>query len=546
MKLKFLFFICLFFGASVFAQNSAPDILQRPKLVVGIVVDQMRWDYLYRFHALYASDGGFKRMLNQGFTCENTMIPYTPTITAAGHSCIFTGAVPATNGIVGNIWYDNVKNRAVYCCEDDTAKTVGASDDAGRMSPQNLLVTTVGDELRMATNFASKVIGISLKDRGAILPAGRGANAAYWYDAVNGNFISSSYYMNELPSWVKKFNKRNLTDSLYKLNWNLSLSAEVYQQYCGNDEQPYERQPFDMNQKHFPYTLSSFAEKDYSKIAVTPYGNDLLAAMAKAAVVNEDLGKGPVTDFLSVSFSSPDYIGHTFGPDSWEQMDDLIKLDKVLGDFFTFLDGQIGKGNYTIFLTADHGTANSPGYTKLHKLPGGVFREDAFPNTINQLLNVKYNSDKLIIGIFEYQILLNHKLIDSLKLEEQAIITTIIDYVRQRPEIAQVFATKDIENAPVTIVQKEMFRNGYYPNRSGDIQIVLKPGFVDGDGFGTTHGLWNPYDAHIPLLWYGWGINHGKTNREVYMTDIAPTIAALLHIQMPSGCVGKVLTEVMK
>jgi len=229
MKRNFLFVIFLVSTISIFGQISNTGGLARPKLVVGVVIDQMRWDYLYRFYSLYSNDGGFKRFLNQGFTCDNTMIPYTPTVTAAGHSSIFTGAVPATNGIVGNIWYDNTLNRAVYCCEDDSEKTVGASDDSGNMSPKNLIATTVGDELRIATNFTSKVVGISIKDRGAILPAGHAANAAYWYDAANGNFITSSYYMTELPAWVKNFNKRDLTDSFYRLTWKLSLSPEVYQ-----------------------------------------------------------------------------------------------------------------------------------------------------------------------------------------------------------------------------------------------------------------------------------------------------------------------------
>jgi predicted AlkP superfamily pyrophosphatase or phosphodiesterase len=528
------------------AQTSNTNNIQRPKLVVGIVVDQMRWDFLYRFYPLYQEDGGFKRMINRGFTCDNTMIPYTPTVTAAGHTCVYTGAVPATNGIVGNLWYDNIKQKVTYCCDDEAVQTVGAKDQAGKMSPRNMIVTTVGDQLRIATNFSSKVIGISIKDRAAILPAGHAANAAYWLNASNGNFITSSYYMNELPDWVKKFNDRNLTDSFFKLNWNLSLSPEVYKQYCGDDEQPYERRPFGDNQKHFPYTLNAFAGKDYGMIAVTPYGNDLLEKMVEAAVINENLGNNNATDFLTVSFSSPDYIGHTFGPDSWEQMDDFIKLDKLLGNFLSFLDARVGKENYTVFLTADHGAANSPGFEKMHNLPGGVFKQDAFQNALNQLLKINYNSDKLVIGIFEYQIVLNHRLIDSLKLNEQAITKTIIDYVQQREEMAQAFPTNNVNGSTLNLKQKQMFENGYFPNRSGDIQFVLKPGYVDGDGYGTSHGLWNPYDAHIPLLWFGWGIKQGKTNREVYMTDIAPTLSALLHIQMPSGCVGKVIDEVLK
>ncbi|HYJ65084.1 MAG TPA: alkaline phosphatase PafA [Parafilimonas sp.] len=542
---KILFASLLFLTTCCFSQTNSSNNLQRPKFVVGIVVDQMRWDYLYRYYNLF-SETGFKRMITQGFSCDNTLIPYIPTITAAGHTCIYTGSVPAIHGIVGNIWFDKGENKVVYCADDDSVKTVGATDDEGKMSPKNCFATTVGDELRIATNFSSKVIGISIKDRAAIFPAGHVANAAYWYDGENGKFITSSYYMDKLPTWIDKFNNRDLPDSLFKLNWNLSLPASVYQQYNGDDLQPYEAQPLGADQKQFPYSLNAFIKKDYERIAATPYGNSLLEAFAENVVVNENMGNNNNTDFLTVSFSSPDYIGHAYGPNSWEQMDDYIKLDSLLGNFLSFLDNKVGKGNYVVFLTADHGAANSVGFSKMHKLPGDIFSETSYLNAMNQLLYVTYNATHLIRGIFEYQVELNHDAIDSLKLNEQDIIRTIIKYSQQRKEIAQAFSTSEISNAPVTAKQKEMAQNGYFPQRSGDIQLILKPGYVDGNGKGTTHGLWNPYDSHIPLLWYGWGIKQGKTNREVYMTDIAPTVSALLHIQMPSGSIGKVIEEVMK
>ncbi len=545
MKYRFLTLIAALFCIGSFAQKDT-DSVKRPKLVIGIVVDQMRWDYLYKFYSLYSNTGGFKRMLKQGFSCDNTFIPYTPTVTAAGHSSIYTGSIPAIDGVVGNNWYDKLQHKFVYCTDDDTAKTVGGDDASGKMSPRNLEVTTISDELKLATNFSSKIIGISIKDRAAIFPAGHLANAAYWYDPGNGNFVSSSYYMHDLPRWINNFNTRRLTDSLYSLNWNLSLPQNIYLQYCGADEQSYERQPFGSDQKHFPYTLSGFAKKDYGKIAITPYGNNLLEALAEAAIVNENLGGNSSTDFLTVSFSSPDYIGHTFGSESWEQLDDYIKLDKVLGDFLSFLDKQLGSGNYLIFLTADHGVATSPGYAKLHNLPGGAFNDVLFMNSIKQFMLVKYGSADIIRGLNEDQIILNHEKIDSLHLNKDSIIASIVEVAEQRPGIARAFSIKNISNTTLPMLQKQMFSNTYFPGRSGDIQLVLQPGYVAGDGMGTSHGVWNPYDAHIPLLWYGWNIKAGSTNREVYMTDIAATVAAMLHIQMPSGCVGKVIPEVFE
>ena len=537
------------FIASVnsFAQStgSTTSSLARPKLVVGIVIDQMRWDYLYRYNNIFKADGGFKRFLNNGFTCENTFIPYTPTVTAVGHTSIYTGSVPAIDGITGNNWWDNNENKAHYCTDDDTAKTIGSTTDAGKMSPKNMIVTTVGDELRLATNFKSKVIGVAIKDRGAILPAGHAANAAYWYDYKTGDFITSSYYMNQLPAWVQNFNSRKIVDSLYKLNWNISLAKEVYPNYATEDKAPYENKPLGADQLSFPYDLSKFVGKDYGKIASTPYGNTLTLAMAEAAVTAENLGKNNTTDFLTVSFSSPDYIGHSFGPNSWEQLDDYARLDIELGKLFSFLDASVGKGQYTVFLTADHGVAHIPKFSAANKLPGGSFDDAAIIDSMNTKLNAAFGKDNIVNGIYNYQVVLNNPKIDSAKLDKEAITNWIISYLEKQEPIARVFQLSKLMETTLNSKEKDMMVNGYYPSRCGDIQIVLKPGYVEGNGNGTSHGLWNPYDSHIPLLWYGWGIKHGATNRETYMTDIAATVSALLHIQMPSGCVGHVIEEVM-
>ncbi len=551
MKRNFLFALSFFILCSVVGQKPTvvtqkTDGVSRPKLVVGIVVDQMRWDYLYRYNNLYKPNGGFKRFLNEGFTCENTFIPYTPTITAAGHTCVYTGSVPSIHGIVGNDWRDKLTNKTVYCTEDKTAKTVGSNTAAGEMSPRNMLTTTIGDELRLATNFQSKVIGIAIKDRGAILPAGHAANAAYWYDSKTGDFISSSYYMDELPVWVKNFNDRKLVDSLYGLNWNLALPKETYLKYSTEDIKPYENKPFGNDQPGFPYTLENFKGKDYGKISSTPYGNTLTAAMAEATVLAENLGKTSATDFLAVSFSSPDYIGHAFGPNSWEQMDDFVRLDETLGNFFSFLDANVGKGEYTVFLTADHGAAHSPGFSEEHLLPGGAFPTGNLIKEMNAQLNVKFGKDNIITGMGNYQVHLNNPLIDSADLDREGITRWIINYLQKQDAISRVFDLNNLMLTPLNSKVKEMVVNGYYPTRGGDIQMILKPGYVGGSGMGTSHGLWNPYDSHIPLLWYGWGIKQGKTNRETYMTDISATLAALLRIQMPSGCVGDVIGEVIK
>jgi predicted AlkP superfamily pyrophosphatase or phosphodiesterase len=541
--LSFLSFLLIFVVAEAQTKQSG---IPRPKLIVGIVIDQMRWDYLYRFNSLFSANGGFKKMMGEGFTSNNTLIPYAPTVTACGHTCVYTGSVPAIHGITGNAWWDNQLMRIVYCSEDKTVTTVGSSTDAGQMSPKNMLTTTVCDELRLATNFKSKVIGVAIKDRGSILPAGHSANAAYWYDSKTGDFITSSYYMNELPAWVNQFNKRKIVDSFYQIGWNTVLNKSVYTDYATEDIKAYEATPFGKEINAFPYDLTKFKGKDYGKIATTPFGNSLTVEMAKAAVLSEKLGKGDVTDFLAVSFSSPDYIGHSFGPNSWEMVDDYVRLDADLGKLLSFLDATVGKNQYTVFLTADHAVAHVPGFMKEHKLPGGLFDDNTIRKELNDQIKEKFGVNVAIESFFNYQVTLNHNKIDSAKADIDAIKKLIITGLLKKEAVANAVETSKIMSSTLNKTQREMFANGYYPNRCGDIQIILKPGYIEGGSTGTTHGLWAPYDAHIPLLFYGWGIKKGTTNKENYMTDIAPTIAALLNIQMPSGSVGKVIEDVIK
>lgn len=546
-----LLFLCLtvLLSFTSFAQTSRPatpvNAVDRPKLVVGIVVDQMRWDYLYRFYDRYAANGGWKRFLQQGFSAENTLIPYTPTVTACGHTCIYTGSVPAIHGITGNAWWDNQKMRSVYCTDDDSVTTVGNSGTAGRMSPRNMLATSVCDELKIATNFRSKVVGIAIKDRGGILPAGHAANAAYWYDSRTGEWISSTWYMKELPKWAQDFNARKLPDSLYKRGWNTLYPINTYVQST-TDEKKYEAKSFGTAQKGFPYDLTGSIGKNYGTIASTPWGNTMTSEIAKAAIINEQLGADNITDFLTVSYSSPDYVGHSFGPNSIEVEDIYLRLDKELGDLFNFLDTKVGKNQYLVFLSADHAVAHVPGFNEENKLPGRLLNDDAWRKELVSQLKEKFGSDKLMVSTYNNQVYLDHRMMDSLKLNEQAVKEMIVSFISNQKGISRVFAMDDLMQVPMNAKIRDMVANGYYPARSGDIQIIMEPGWIDGGPTGTTHGAWNPYDAHIPLLFYGWKIKPGKTNRETYMTDIAATVAALLHIQMPSGCVGHVIEEVLR
>lgn len=535
------FFLAIIFCFHIITAASQPP--GRPKLVVGVVIDQMRWDYLYRYYERYAPNGGFRRLLSQGFSCENTLIPYTPTITACGHSSIYSGSVPAITGITGNYWWDNELARSVYCTEDKAVNGVGSNTALGKMSPKNMLVTTICDELKLATNFKSKVIGISIKDRGAILPAGHSANAAYWYDNITGDWITSTYYMNQLPAWVSSFNAAKLVDKYYQQGWSLLYPAQTYTQSTADDK-TYESKVFG---KSFPYDMKNFAGKDYGKISTTPMGNSFSIEFAKAAISGEQLGADTYTDFLALSLSSPDYIGHSFGPNSIEEEDCFLRLDKELGTFMDYLDKTIGKGQYTLFLSADHGVAHTPEFMKENKLPAGRFFSGEVINNLNKDLATKYKIANIIVSDDNYQLSINRRAIDSAAINKKELEDYIILQMSRDSAIAAVFSISEVNTVPLPAVIRKMINNSYYKPRCGDIQFILKPGYIDAySKIGTTHGLWNPYDAHIPLLWYGWGIKSGRLNKEVYMTDIAPTLAALLHIQEPSGSVGNVITEVLK
>lgn len=511
----------------------------RPKLVVGMVVDQMRWDYLYRYANRYTSNG-FKRLLQDGFSCENTLINYTPTITACGHTCVYTGSVPAVHGIIGNTWYSPVLNRRIYCTEDSTATTVGSNSQAGKMSPRNMLTTTIGDELRLSNNFQSKVVGVAIKDRGAILPAGHSATAAYWYDNSTGNWVSSSYYMQDLPGWAQEFNNQHWPQQYLSKPWTTLYPVASYT-LSTTDDKAYEGRYKNAGNSGFPHDLSSMAN---SIIAASPYGNTMTLEFAKKAMEAYSLGKGSVTDFLAISLSSTDYVGHQFGPNSIEAEDTYLRLDQDLAAFFQYLDAKIGKGQYLFFITADHGVAHVPGFMEENRLPGGTWDDRAEAGDLNKQIAEKYGISKAIQGVDNYQLWLDNAAIAKSGKSKDEIVDYIITEVKKSPAIANAFSLKNVMGATLPEPMRTMVTNGYNAKRSGDIQLILTPGYIDAGKTGTTHGLWNPYDAHIPLVWMGWGIKPGHTNRTVGMTDISTTLAAMLHIQMPSGNVGKVIEEI--
>ncbi len=535
----------LYFLAITFFNSTAQ--VSRPKLVVGLVIDQMRWDYLYRYSDLYGING-FKRLLREGFSAENTIIPYTPTVTAAGHTCIYTGSVPAIHGIVANDWVERETGARMYCATDTSVMPVGSNSMwEGQMSPRNMLVNSIADELRLATNFRSKVIGIALKDRGGIFPAGHSANAAYWFDDRTGQWITSSYYMKELPPWVLQYNRRRVPDSLMRTEWNLLYDRSKYIQSTG-DDMSWERLLESDKKRTFPHSYASvIGSSRYDPLRSSPYGTVYTFDFAKEIIRNERMGQSGETDMLCVSISSTDYIGHRYGPNSLEAEDMYLRLDKEIASFLNYLDQAFGKGNYLLFLSADHGAPNAAGFLLENKyLNAGTLSSDEMRKRMNQFLKGKLGDSSLVKRIFDFQAYLDIKRIDSLGLNLKEVKKELVNYLKAQKEIWNAFDEEDLMSAILPPVVKEKISNSYYFRRSGDVQYFYKPQYVEGPANGVEHGAWYPYDSHIPCVFFGWGVKPGRTYRETSMADITPTIASMLRIQMPSGCIGKAITELIK
>lgn len=549
MKLqsRFLLLLFCFSWITFFAQTSE----SHPKLVVGIVVDQMRWDYLYRYQDRY-QDNGFKRLLSEGFSAENMHINYIPTYTAIGHSSIYTGSVPSIHGIAGNNFIVQKTGDKIYCTQDDDVEGVGVKGKTGRHSPKNLLTSTITDQLKLATNFKSKVIGISLKDRGAILPGGHFADASYWLDDETGNWVSSTFYMETMPNWVQKFNNQKIPEKYFKKGWNTLYPIDSYV-LSTEDNTLYEKPFKGEDNPVFPRDLENIFKHHKSKyglIKAIPQGNSFTLEFAKEAIEKESLGNNSqnVPDFLAVSLSATDYVGHQFGINSIEIEDTYLRLDADLADFMDYLDKKIGKGNYTLFLSADHGASHNPKYFMDKGGPGGYFDIGIIRKNLNSKLKEVFNEDEIVYSLWNYQVHLNNPLIEEKSLNEEAIRKVIMRELKKERGVAYVVEMEKVSTSSIPAKIKERIINGYHHKRSGIIQIILEPQWYSGkaDGKGTTHGSWHSYDAHIPAVFMGWGITSGKTNRETYMTDIAPTLSQILKIEFPNGNIGEPIIEAIR
>lgn len=493
-------------ASGLYAQSPA-----HPKLIVAIAVDQFRYDYLTRFRADYT--GGFKTLLTQGAVFTNARYEHVPTVTAIGHSTFLSGATPSMSGIIGNEWFDRDSGKKVTSVADASVQLLGGSENPTGSSPRRMLVSTLGDEMKIV-DPRTKVIGISLKDRSAILPAGHMANGAFWFDNNSGSFVSSTYYFPELPAWVQEFNGKHPADQYAAKQWNSK-------------------------------TFVAAGPKLYASLPASPWGNELIEAFAERALQSEQLGRGPQTDLLAVSFSSNDYVGHALGPDDPAVRDMADRTDKLIGKLFAYIDQQVGMKNVVVVLTADHGVSPVPEVNQKRHMPGGRLTADP-ADAVQKALAARYGDAKWVLSTMEYSVYIDWKVADQKKLSHHDVQETAIEAVRALPHIFRAYTHEALLHGEIGHeFIGDRVSNGFYPARSADIFYLPEPYWLSGKT-GTTHGTPFGYDTHVPVIFMGPGIKAGVYNQTVRPNDIAPTLATLLSVETPSGSVGRALGEILK
>jgi len=536
----------LIITGSLFAQNTNKP----PRLVVGIVVDQMRQEYLYRFAPKF-SEGGFKRMMNQGFMLRNAHYNYIPTVTGPGHASVYTGTTPSVHGIVSNEWYDKTPKKSVNCVEDKRFSPVGSATGKGTAAPTRMLSTTVTDELKLFTQRRAKVVGVSIKDRGAILPAGHLPDGAYWYDGSTGSFISSSYYKPGLPYWVEQFNQLKLPDNYLSREWRTLLPIETYTE-SGPDDSKSESRLRGKERPVFPYNLPELRKtnENYDLVSLTPFGDDLLTEFAKAAMDGEDLGKDETPDFLTISYSTPDLIGHAMGPNSVEVEDTFVRLDRNIQDLFQTLDKKVGPGNYVIFLTSDHGVGNIAQELIEAKIPSGYFDVDQMDKGLNEFLKSYYPADNVIENISNNQIFLNPAAFPNEPkaggLDFMVARELVVRWLKTFNGVNEVYTKEQLSSASGANLYQELLARGVHQKISGDVVFTMNPGWSWLQGARANHGSGYTYDTNVPILFYGKGVRHGVSYQYHRITDIAPTVSLLLDISFPNGCTGQPIEELFE
>lgn len=529
--------------------SGAPATPSKPRLVLLIVVDQFRYDYLDRFGDLFGS-GGFKRLMREGALFTNANYDYVPTFTACGHAAIASGSVPALNGIVGNLFFDRQSGKMRVMVADDSARLVtgkSISETGGAASPRTLIGTTIADQMRLSNNFRSKVVTASLKDRSAVLPGGHHPNGAFWFSEADGEFVSSDYYFKELPAWVRKFDAEDRVDKYFGQKWERALPADAYTR-AQAENLPLQQSSLG---SRFPYVVTGGLEKPgpkfYSAFTITPFASEYLAEFGKAAVEAELLGADEYPDLLSISFSSPDLAGHYYGSDSQEIVDTFVRLDRVIADMLSYIDKKVGLANTIIAVTGDHGVAPIPEYLHAKGFDAARMPGREISDAANKALAARFGEGKWVVGFVNDQLYLDQKLIAEKSVDPSEAERVAGEAALASEGVVNYFTRTQIvegrmPNGPVA----RRVTNGFNRERSGDVWLITKPLWFFTEGpLPTTHGSPYNYDTHVPVIFFGTGVRAGRYNADCSPSDIAPTIAALLRVEPPSNPTGRVLVEAL-
>ncbi|HEY5470339.1 MAG TPA: alkaline phosphatase family protein [Bacteroidales bacterium] len=522
----------------------------KPRLVIGIVVEQLKFDQLEKFRDRLG-ENGIKRLINEGTYFKSASFEYMLTQSAPGHATISTGTEPSSHGITSDSWYLPLKNELIYCTGDALVNPVGGSFESGMHSPVNLQASTFSDELEMASNKKAKVFGIGLKESSAIFSAGHAANGAYWFDNTTGTWMSSTYYLDSLPVWVNDFNAMKFADSYLNSSWSL-LRPETYYTDCLADSNSFEGGFNKVN--YFPYDLKKMRSKgifnarnDYSLLRETPFGNSLTTNFALRLIEKEGLGKDDITDYLSICYSATDNIGHRFGPSSVEMGDAIFRLDDEIKNLLTYLNDSIGKKNILIYFTAAHGISEIPSVLENNRIPAGYFKQNQALQLLRSYLNAVYGEGDWIKGYSERQIFLNRTLIEDARLSLDEVQKKVARFLVQFTGVAAAYPYSAFEANDFGNGNLKKIINNFNPQRSGDVIVTLNPGWVEKEEeYVTNHNSPYEYDSHVPLIWYGWTVNRATVTRKVNMTDIAATLSSLCKVPYPNACTGEPMFELYR
>lgn len=523
---------------------------EKPRLVVGIVIEQLRYDHIERFRDRFG-DGGIKKLINEGTYFRNANFQYMLTQSAPGYATISTGAEPSSNGIPSDSWYLPLRNELIYSTKDAAVNPVGGSFESGLHSPVNLQASTFADELKMSTNRNAKVYSIGIKENSAILSAGHSADGVFWFDNTTGTWMSSTYYIDSLPSWVTDFNALNSSESYLSGTWEPFRQADVYKD-CQPDTNSFETGFGSVN--FFPYDLKKIRSKEvtgpktgYSLLRETPYANSLTTSFALRLIDQEKLGRDDVTDFLSICYSATDYIGHRFGPTSKEMGDAVLRLDDEIRYLLTYLNDSIGKRNILVYFTSTHGISEIPSILEKSRIPSGYFRQNQAVQLLRSYINAVYGEGDWVKGYSERQVFLNRTLIEDARLPLEDVQKKVARFLAQFSGVAAAYPYSAFEANDFSNGNLRRIMNNFSPQRSGDVIITLNPGWVEKEGdYVTNHN--SPYecDSHVPLIWYGWIVNRETVTRKVNMTDIAATLSSLCKVPFPNACTGEPMNELLR